>query len=63
MTTRLHLLEQKQAQKETQSQFEALQHTELQTRVALELISSKVSVTSFTSEPFLHLGNLNPLAP
>ncbi|XP_036252305.1 coiled-coil domain-containing protein 27 [Molothrus ater] len=40
-TTRLHLLEQKQAQKETQSQFEALQHTELQTRVALELISSK----------------------
>ncbi|NWS00987.1 CCD27 protein, partial [Motacilla alba] len=41
VTTRLQLLKQKQAQKETQSQFEALQHTELQTRVALELISTK----------------------
>ncbi|NXQ02387.1 CCD27 protein, partial [Vidua macroura] len=41
VTTRLHLLRQKQAQKEIQSQVEELQHTELQTRVALELISSK----------------------
>ncbi|KAM6998969.1 coiled-coil domain-containing protein 27 isoform 1-T1 [Passerculus sandwichensis] len=41
VSTRLHLLQQKQAQRETQSQLEALQHTELQTRVALELISSK----------------------
>ncbi|XP_068027743.1 coiled-coil domain-containing protein 27 [Anomalospiza imberbis] len=41
VTTRLHLLKQKQAQKEIQDQAEALQHTELQTRVALELISSK----------------------
>ncbi|NXX71934.1 CCD27 protein, partial [Spizella passerina] len=41
VSTRLHFLEQKQAQRETQSQLEALQHTELQTRVALELISSK----------------------
>ncbi|XP_039583742.1 coiled-coil domain-containing protein 27 isoform X2 [Passer montanus] len=41
VTTRLHLLMQKQAQKETQSQVETLQHTELQSRVALELISSK----------------------
>ncbi|NWI42588.1 CCD27 protein, partial [Picathartes gymnocephalus] len=41
VTTRLHLLEQKQAQKEIQSQAEALQHKELQTRVALECISSK----------------------
>ncbi|NXQ19633.1 CCD27 protein, partial [Peucedramus taeniatus] len=41
VTTRLHLLEQKQAQKKIQSQLEALQHTELQTRVALDLISSK----------------------
>ncbi|CAN8198632.1 unnamed protein product [Coccothraustes coccothraustes] len=40
-TTRLNFLEQKQAQKETQSKFEALQHKELQTRVALELVSSK----------------------
>ncbi|NXF11661.1 CCD27 protein, partial [Smithornis capensis] len=39
--SRLHILEQKQAQKELQSQAEALQHTELQTRVALERISSK----------------------
>ncbi|NXE93555.1 CCD27 protein, partial [Menura novaehollandiae] len=41
VTNRLHLLEQKQAQKEIQSQAEALQHTELQTRVALERINSK----------------------
>ncbi|XP_059722930.1 coiled-coil domain-containing protein 27 [Haemorhous mexicanus] len=41
VTTRRHFLEQKQAQRETQSKFEALQHTELQTRVALELVSSK----------------------
>ncbi|RLV95048.1 hypothetical protein DV515_00012966 [Chloebia gouldiae] len=41
VTTRLHLLKQKQAQKEIQGQVEVLQHTELQTRVALELISSK----------------------
>lgn len=39
-----------------QSQVEALQHKELQTRVALELISSKVSTASFTSEPCLPLG-------
>ncbi|NWI91598.1 CCD27 protein, partial [Pitta sordida] len=36
-----HILEQEQARKELQSQAEALQHTELQTRVALERISSK----------------------
>ncbi|NXT68625.1 CCD27 protein, partial [Chaetops frenatus] len=41
VSTRLHLLEQKQAQKEIQSQAEALQHKELQTRVALERISNK----------------------
>ncbi|NWT09777.1 CCD27 protein, partial [Vireo altiloquus] len=41
VTTRLHLLEQKQAQKEIQSQAEELQHKELQTRVALERISTK----------------------
>ncbi|NWI02595.1 CCD27 protein, partial [Tichodroma muraria] len=41
VTTRLHLLKHKQAQKEIQSQAEALQHKELQTRVALEHISSK----------------------
>ncbi|NWT95074.1 CCD27 protein, partial [Urocynchramus pylzowi] len=41
VTTRLHLLNQKQAQKEIQRQVEVLQYTELQTRVALELISSK----------------------
>ncbi|NXU44294.1 CCD27 protein, partial [Drymodes brunneopygia] len=41
VSTRLQLLEQKQAQKEIQSQAEALQHKELQTRVALERISSK----------------------
>ncbi|NXA67957.1 CCD27 protein, partial [Mohoua ochrocephala] len=41
VTTRLQLLEQKQAQKEIQSQAEALQHKELQTRVALERISTK----------------------
>ncbi|XP_058711247.1 coiled-coil domain-containing protein 27 isoform X1 [Poecile atricapillus] len=41
VSTHLHLLEQKQAQKEIQSQAEALQHKELQTRVALEHISSK----------------------
>ncbi|NXA03049.1 CCD27 protein, partial [Sapayoa aenigma] len=40
-TSRRHILEQTQAQKEIQSQAEALQHTELQTRVALECISSK----------------------
>lgn len=56
VTTRLHLLEQKQAQKEIQSQAEALQHKELQTRVALERISTKVSVASSTSEPCLPLG-------
>ncbi|XP_062363397.1 coiled-coil domain-containing protein 27 [Cinclus cinclus] len=41
VTTRLQLLKHKQAQKEMQSQAEALQHKELQTRVALEHISSK----------------------
>ncbi|NXD25689.1 CCD27 protein, partial [Spelaeornis formosus] len=41
VTTRLQLLKHKQAQKEIQSQAEALQHKELQTRVALEHISSK----------------------
>ncbi|NWX32161.1 CCD27 protein, partial [Notiomystis cincta] len=41
VTTRLHLLEQKQAHKEIQSQAEALQHQELQTRVALERISKR----------------------
>ncbi|NWZ43809.1 CCD27 protein, partial [Brachypodius atriceps] len=41
VNTRLHLLEQKQAQKETQSQADALQHKALQTRVALEQITCK----------------------
>ncbi|NXL72742.1 CCD27 protein, partial [Leptocoma aspasia] len=41
VTTRLQLLQQKQAQEEIQSQVEALQHKEQQTRVALEIISSK----------------------
>ncbi|XP_032935197.1 coiled-coil domain-containing protein 27 [Catharus ustulatus] len=41
VTTRLQLLKHKQTQKEMQSQAEALQHKELQTRVALEQISSK----------------------
>ncbi|NWU40100.1 CCD27 protein, partial [Hylia prasina] len=39
--TRLHLLEQKQAQKEIQSQADVLQHKELQTRVALEQVTCK----------------------
>ncbi|KAL2296502.1 hypothetical protein Nmel_015821, partial [Mimus melanotis] len=41
VSTRLQLLEHKQAHKETQSQAESLQHKELQTRVALDHISSK----------------------
>ncbi|NXO38666.1 CCD27 protein, partial [Locustella ochotensis] len=41
VSTRLHLLEQKQAQKEIQSQADTLQHKELQTRVALEQITAK----------------------
>ncbi|NXG06658.1 CCD27 protein, partial [Sakesphorus luctuosus] len=41
VTSRHHLREQEQAQKEIQSKAEALQHTELQTRVALERVSSK----------------------
>ncbi|NXH44842.1 CCD27 protein, partial [Dicaeum eximium] len=41
VTTRLHLQKQKQAQEEIQNQAEALQHKELQTRMALEIISSK----------------------
>ncbi|XP_039940638.1 coiled-coil domain-containing protein 27 [Hirundo rustica] len=41
VNTRLHLLEQKQAQKEIQSQADELQHTALQTRVALEQITNK----------------------
>ncbi|NWV09367.1 CCD27 protein, partial [Ptilonorhynchus violaceus] len=41
VSNRLSLLEQKQAHKEIQSQAEALQHKELQTRVALERISCK----------------------
>ncbi|NXN03255.1 CCD27 protein, partial [Sylvia borin] len=41
VNTRLHLLEQKQAQKDIQSQADALQHQALQTRVALEQITSK----------------------
>ncbi|RMB91662.1 hypothetical protein DUI87_31892 [Hirundo rustica rustica] len=43
VNTRLHLLEQKQAQKEIQSQADELQHTALQTRVALEQITNKLS--------------------
>ncbi|NWH36979.1 CCD27 protein, partial [Chloropsis hardwickii] len=41
VSTRLNLLKEKQAQREIQSQVEALQHRELQSRVALDLISSK----------------------
>ncbi|NXN87985.1 CCD27 protein, partial [Bombycilla garrulus] len=41
VSTRLHLLREKQAQKEIQSRAEALEHKELQTRVTLELIRSK----------------------
>ncbi|NXO65979.1 CCD27 protein, partial [Phainopepla nitens] len=41
VTTRLHLLKEKQAQKEIQRQAEALEHKELQTRVELECIRSK----------------------
>ncbi|NXP59096.1 CCD27 protein, partial [Chloropsis cyanopogon] len=41
VSTRLNLLKEKQAQREIQSQVEALQHKELQSRVALDLISSK----------------------
>ncbi|NXS04077.1 CCD27 protein, partial [Oxylabes madagascariensis] len=41
VNTRVHLLEQKQAQKEIQSQADALQHKALQTRVALEHITCK----------------------
>ncbi|KAJ7421451.1 coiled-coil domain containing 27 [Willisornis vidua] len=41
VTSRRHLREQEQAQKEIQSRAEALEHTELQTRVALERMSSK----------------------
>ncbi|KFW84955.1 Coiled-coil domain-containing protein 27, partial [Manacus vitellinus] len=41
VTSRRHAQEQKQAQEETKSQVEALQHKEVQTKVALERISSK----------------------
>ncbi|NXY35438.1 CCD27 protein, partial [Pomatorhinus ruficollis] len=41
VNTRLHLLEQKQLQKEIQSQADALQHKALQTSVALEQITCK----------------------
>ncbi|NWH90319.1 CCD27 protein, partial [Aegithalos caudatus] len=41
VNTRLHLLEQKQAQKDIQSQADALQHKALQTKVALEQITCK----------------------
>ncbi|NXO20073.1 CCD27 protein, partial [Cisticola juncidis] len=41
VSTRLHLLEQQKAQKEIQSQADALQHTALQTRVALENMSNR----------------------
>ncbi|TRZ19575.1 hypothetical protein HGM15179_007574 [Zosterops borbonicus] len=41
VNSRLQFLEQKQVQKEIQSQVEALQHKELQTRVALEQITCK----------------------
>ncbi|NXM25568.1 CCD27 protein, partial [Oxyruncus cristatus] len=41
VTSRRHAQEQKQAQEETKSQVEALQHREVQTKVALERISSK----------------------
>ncbi|NWY69006.1 CCD27 protein, partial [Erithacus rubecula] len=64
VTTRLQFLTQKRAQKEMQSQVEALQHKELQTRVALEHISSKferyrnkVIQAVFSAE-----GSLDPVA-
>ncbi|NXR80826.1 CCD27 protein, partial [Pycnonotus jocosus] len=41
VNARLHLLEQKQAQKEIQNQADALQHKALQTRVALEQVTCK----------------------
>ncbi|NXU64768.1 CCD27 protein, partial [Horornis vulcanius] len=41
VNTRLHLLEEKQAQKEIQNQADVLQHKALQTRVALEQITCK----------------------
>ncbi|NWT61382.1 CCD27 protein, partial [Erythrocercus mccallii] len=41
VNTRLHLLEEKQAQKEIQSEADALQHKALQTKVALEQITCK----------------------
>ncbi|XP_027557947.1 coiled-coil domain-containing protein 27 [Neopelma chrysocephalum] len=41
VTSRRHAKEQQQAQEETKSQVEALQHKEVQTKVALERISSK----------------------
>ncbi|NXU96920.1 CCD27 protein, partial [Cettia cetti] len=41
VNTRLHLLEEKQAQKEIQNQADVLQHKALQTKVALEQITCK----------------------
>ncbi|NXC27585.1 CCD27 protein, partial [Campylorhamphus procurvoides] len=41
VTSRRHIQEQEQAQKELQSKAEALKHKELQTRVAMQRLSSK----------------------
>lgn len=50
LTNQFHMQKQQCAQEEMKSQAEVLQHTELQTRVALERITSKVNVCSFTSD-------------
>ncbi|POI32391.1 hypothetical protein CIB84_003853 [Bambusicola thoracicus] len=49
VTNQFHMQKQQCAQEEMKSQAEMLQHAELQTRVALERITSKVNVCSFTA--------------
>ncbi|NXK85483.1 CCD27 protein, partial [Formicarius rufipectus] len=61
VTSRRHIQEQEQAQKEIQSKAEALEHKELQTQVALKRISSmferyrsKIIQAAFNVEGSLH---------
>lgn len=53
LTSRYQIHRQQRAQEEMQSQAETLQHTELQTRVALECLTSRVNTASFTSDSYL----------
>lgn len=56
LTSPYHIHKQQQAQEAIQSQAETLQHSKLQTRVALKCITSRVSIASFTSDSCLPLG-------